>query len=283
MNYYSADAHTLLDFMVTMRESSNMEHFNELAPLLAEDCLLESEWLSVHEEGKTAVKAWLDNALEDRWNKNIVWHYGVAEILSAPDTAALQGPFGLHILRETDGGYNNIVITAAVDTQGKVDRIRIDDAGLYALQVFSRCFRMKRKSEDWNDPSNAFLMPDTYWDYLRVGMTCAECHISKISPVFPNSLLEGLSWWRRFCKAINFDAAFEELTGTDYPSGRCERPESARLLGWMGKRLWENREHALAMADHLTAWTESLPDRSEMLRLRDYPRNLDWIGGVIND
>lgn len=283
MNYSSAEAHTLFNFMVTLRESSRMEHFNELVPLLAEDCLLESEWLSVHETGKTAVKAWLDDALEDRCNKNIVWHYGVAEILSAPDASALQGPFGFHIQRETDCDCNSILITADVDTQGKVNRIRIVDAEPYTFQVFFRCIRLIDYSGDRENGPNTFMLPDTYWDYLRVGMACDGFRISKHSRIFPGVLLEGLGWWRRFCKAKYYDDAFEKLTGVSYFSDRCVRPESAIILGRSGKHMWENREHALAMANHLTAWAAGIPDRSRRLRLYEYPTFIDCIPGGFYD
>lgn len=275
MNYYSAEAHALCRFMVALRESAYMERFDALVPLLAEDCLLESEWLSVRESGKTAVKAWLDVALEDRWNKNIIWHYGVAEILSAPDAFALQGPFGLHILRETDDEHNSILITAAVDARGKVNRIRIEDAGPYTLQVFFHCIRLRGDTEEQKDSSFSFLLPDTYWDYLQVGMACAGLPVSTRSRLSPDKLLEGLDWWRRFCGAINYDAAFEDLAGADYSSGRCEHLENACILGKAGKQMWKNRGKALSMAEHLAGWTAGVSDRCQLLRLCEYPTNIE--------
>lgn len=279
MNYTSAETDALYRFMLTARESLWMEHFNCLTPMLAEDCLLESPWLSVREEGITAVKAWLDDALEDRWVKNIVWHYGVAEIRNALESSAHEGPFGLHILRETDGEYNSILVTAALDAERKVNLIRIDDAGPYTLQVFMRCILFQDFSEMREDPTNAFLLPDPYWQYLQIGMACVG------RPVYPrillrkDELLEGLDHWRRFCLAESFDAAFEEAAGADYAAGRCERPETAQLLGRMGKDLWESRGFALSMADRLKRWAEGFVNRCAMLKLREYPTRRDLSSG----
>ena len=279
MNYSSAETDALYRFMLMARESLWMEHFNCMMPMLAEDCLLESPWLSVHKEGKMAVKAWLDDALEDRWVKNIVWHYGVAEIRNAPESSVHEGPFCLHSLRETDGEYNSILITAALDTQRRVNRIWISDGRPWSLRRFTRCIRFQDFSEIREDPANAFLLPDPYWHYLRIGMACAD------RPVYPrillrkDELLEGLDYWQRFCLAESFDTAFEEAAGADYAAGRCERPETAQLLGRLGKDMWENRGFALSMADRLKRWTESFDDRFAMLKLREYPTRRDLSSG----
>ncbi len=281
MSYTSAETDALYRFMIMARESLWMEHFNCLTPMLAEDCMLESPWLSVREEGKTAVKAWLDEALEDRWVKNIIWNYGVAEIRNAPESSAHEEPFGLHILRETDGEYNNILVTAVLNAERKVNRIRIVDAGPYTLQVFMRCILFQDFSEMYENPANAFLLPDTYWHYFQIGMACTGRSVYPRVLLRKDELLKGLDHWRRFCLAESFDAAFEEAAGVDYAAGRCERPETAQLLGRMGKELWEGRGFALSMADRLKRWAECFDDRCAMVKLREYPMRRDLSSGRV--
>ncbi len=270
MKYCSDEARAQYRFMVMMRESYWMEHFNSLAPLLAEDCMLESQWLSVYENGKAAVKAFLDKSLEERWNKNIVWHYGVAEILKAPDASDRAGLFGLHIKRETDEAYNSILVTAEMDEQGHAKRLWIENAALYMFQVFLRCVSIELSSETGMDPPGAFLLPDTYLDYLGLGMAYAGRQLRlPRSHLWQEELLKAIDTWRSFCFSDRFDEAFETMAGVNYAAGTVERPQVAGLLGLRGKGMWENRHRSFSMIDLLAEWAENFGDGNVLLRLRE--------------
>lgn len=267
MKYDSAEAHAQYRFMVALREGSHMEHFNDLFPLLVPGCILDSPWLSVHEVGSTAVKAFLDDALEDRWQRNITWNYGVAEILTAPEGSEGKGLFGLYIRRETNGPYNNIMITAAMDDRGKAERIWIEDARSYRFRVFLCCICIADRTSDAEGSPLPFLMPDPYWEYLRLGLLRATGRrfISHRAPFSLQQLRDALFSWRAVFQAESYDIAFEELAGVDYRAGRCRYPEIAALLGEQGKDLWKKRREGRAVWYELSEWADS-DERSTALQ-----------------
>ena len=268
MKYDSAEAHAQYRFMVALREGFRKEHFHSVLPLLAPDCILDSPWLSVYEDGNVAVKAFLDKALEDRAERNIRWDYGVAEILSSPDASERSGLFGLHIRRDTDEAYNNILITAAMNDQGKAERIWIEDSRSYRFRVFQRCVCIVDRASGTAGFPTPFLMPEPFLEYLQLGLTrvLGEHFISRRAPFSLQQFQDALSFWYTVCLAESYDIAFEELAGVNYRTGHCQIPGVAALLGRQGKHLWENRQGSRTMCLELCEWADSA-DRSPSLWL----------------
>lgn len=267
MKYHATEAHAQYRFMVALREGSHMEHFNNLFPLLAPDCILDSSWLSVHEVGNIAIKAFLDDSLEDRWQRNITWNYGVAEILATPEGSEGKGLFGLHIRRETNEPYNNILITAAMDDQGKAKQIWIEDARSYRFRVFQRCVCIVDRASGTAGFPTPFLMPEPFLEYLQLGLTrvLGEHFISRRAPFSLQQFQDALSFWYTVCLAESYDIAFEELAGLNYRTGHCQFPGIAAVLGRQGKHLWENRHETRTMCIELSEWADS-DERSTALQ-----------------
>ena len=258
MKYDSAEAHAQYRFMVALREGFRMEHFHGVLPFLAPDCILDSPWLSVYEDGNVAVKAFLDKALEDRAKRNLRWYYGVAEILSSPNAPERSGLFGLHIRRDTDEAYNSILITATMDDQGKAKQIRIEDARAYRFRVFLRCICIVDRASDAAESPLPFLLPEPYLEYLQLGLTrvTGGHFISRRAPLSLQQFQDALSFWYTVYLAESYDIAFEELAGVNYRTGHCQFPGIAALLGRQGKHLWENRQENRTICLELCEWAD---------------------------
>ena len=275
----------LFDVLCALRKGYRTGDFGELFPLLAQDCVMESQWVLAPNTGYDAVVSYLTGKGETLAKKDCFPDCSIVELIgncNPVENAAvivngeearrssvglMYTPGKLCMLMEQtiNGETNGVIVDVRLNEAGKVKRIDLCMPELFRYREFYTYVCFFPTAADWEEgeeyhPNQEHLVrvSEDYYEELYLFLACAGDRFDEYDDLrIPmDHWRKALGYWKEFTAAASFDEAFEKITGVDYEKGTIQNPEAGRQLGRISKDTWDNRYINRTMLNDLTEWTD---------------------------
>ena len=280
----------LYDVLSVLEDGYTTGNFERLFPLLAQDCVMESQWVPTPNTGYKAVKAYFTgkgNSLAKSGNfpgcsivellgncnpiKNalVSLNGGKTEVASL-GRIYTPGKLCLEMRQTIDDKENVVIVDVTLNESGLVKRIDLCMPELFKYRDFYTFVDFYPVTNEWNEENDDYdnrehliRISEPYYEYLYLFMDCAGVEFDEYGDIHipMKTWLDTLAYWKSFVSADNFDEAFETIAGVDNDSNTIQNQGAAKHLGRSGKRMWEDRENSKSLLEGLIEWTELYKDK----------------------
>jgi len=252
--------------------------FERVFPYLAEDCILESQWVLTPNEGIDAVTHYLKGkgATLKRTKSfpKCSINELVGNITTVPNAAVTTdwknyekasvslihtpGKFCLLMTQELEKEKVNVLIDVKLNDEGYVKRIDLCDPNLFSYRYFETYVRLNPGDTVAEEDDNVALVNEEYYHELYAFLSIAGAEFDEYGEVeIPmDKWVEALRCWDIFNAADSFDDVFEEIAGVSYADGwNIKNQDAADELSHHGKWMWKNRDMGRILVKRLIEWT----------------------------
>lgn len=272
------------DVLCALRKGYRTGDFGKLFPYLAQDCVMESQWVLTPNTGYDAVASYFIekgktlaendcfpncSIVELTGNCSPVKNSAVSVNDEEPKTSSVgliykPGKLCMLIEQRINDETKDVLVDFSIDDAGMVKRIDLCMPELFKYRYFCEyvCFfpttaEWEEGEEYHSDQEHLVRVSEYYYGELYLFLACAGEQFDEYEDLrIPmNHWCHALGYWKDFMRAVDFDEAFEKIAGVDYDSGTVQNPDAAKRLGRIGKEMWENRHVNEIMLDDLIEWT----------------------------
>lgn len=256
--------------------------FEPLFPHLANDCVLESQWVLTPNEGYDAVKAYLSGKGDALKKSGSFPSCSIQELVGTINSinngdinvsgekqcgsVGLWYPSGeLCLLMEQtiDDKTNGVILRIKLNDEEKISRLDLCMPELFQYRGFYPFVSLYPCADEETVLDHAKIrVSEPYYSelYLFLGMAGEEFDEYNGLHVPMEKWVKCLECWKRFYSFNTFDEAFEDACGIDYKNFTVRDEEARRRLGCNGGNIWYNRNNNANMLDGLIEWTEKYKD-----------------------
>ena len=256
--------------------------FAPLFPYLAEDCVLESQWVLTPNEGYDAVVSYLTKKGETLKESGSFPTCYIQELVGNINTikdvdinvcgekkhgsAGLYYPSGeLCLLMEQtiDEKKNGVILRIKLNENEKISRIDLCMPELFQYRDFYTFVSLYpcADEETMLDAAKICISEPYYSElYLFFGMVGEDFDEYDDMHIPMEKWIEFLERWKRFYSFKTFDEAYEDACGIDYTNFTVKDTDAKRRLGYNGADIWSNRNNNATMLEGLIEWTNKYKD-----------------------
>ena len=251
--------------------------FSEVFPYLAEDCVMESQWVLTPNEGYQAVVDYLTGKGETLKRTGSFPSCSIVELVGGMNLIKdadfhvngekTHGSFGLLynsgelclLMEQTiDDKTNGVMLRIKLTEDNKIARVDLCAPELFQYRDFYTfvSFYPANKENEINE--GRIRVSEPYYPelYLFLGMVGEAFDEYDDMNIPMNKWIAFLEKWKSFYSFKTFDEAFENACGIDYNNFTAEDKEALKRLSNMGDDIWENRQKNPTMLHALIEWTE---------------------------
>ena len=279
----------LFDVLSALRKGYSTGDFEGLFPYLAQDCVLESQWVLTPLCGYEEVVTYFSGKGKSIARDKCFPSCYIVELIgdcnpSGPAAVSMKGvvPHNpsfdemnaagkLCLLMEQtiDGETNGLLVDIQLNEEENVKRIDLCVPELFRFQGFYTYVSFFPTGDDWVEGENyheeqehQVLVSEPYYGALYLFLACAGDRFDEYDDLrIPmDNWCKALNFWNQFVDALSFDDAFETIAGIDYNKGTVRNPDAAVRVGSVGENLWKRRQETKTMLDNLMEWTEQIKD-----------------------
>ena len=251
--------------------------FSEVFLYLAEDCVMESQWVLTPNVGYSAVVAYLSGKGETLKRTGsfpsctIVELVGNMNLIQAADFHVngekTHGSFGLLynpgelclLMEQTiDDQKIGVMLRIQLTDDDRIARVVLCDPELFQYRDFYSFVSFYPANGENELDEGRMRVSEPYYAelYLFLGMVGEEFDEYDDMIIPMDKWQAFLEKWRRFYSFQTFDEAFEDACGIDYNTFTVKDKEALCRLSNTGNEIWANRHNNSAMLHHLIEWTE---------------------------
>ncbi len=256
--------------------------FSSLFPCLAEDCVLESQWVMTPNVGYDAVTDYLSGKGETLKRNGTFPTCSIQELvgnINVIDNVDIHingektnGSVGLHyssgelclLMEQTiDDKTNSVILRIKINNEEKISRIDLCMPELFQYRDFYTFISLYPCDEEETVLKSAKIhVSEPYYSefYLFLGLIGEEFDEDDNLYIPMEKWLAFLERWKCFYSFETFDEAFEDACGIDYTNFTVKDDDARRRLGYNGDRIWDNRNNNAYMLKNLIEWTEKYKD-----------------------
>ena len=257
-------------------------NFAPLFPYLAEDCVLESQWVLTPNEGYDAVVSYLTKKGETLKESGSFPTCYIQELVGNINTikdvdinvcgekkhgsAGIYYPSGeLCLLMEQaiDEKTNGVIVRIQLNENEKISRIDLCMPELFQYRDFYTFVSLYpcEDEETMLDAAKIRISEPYYSElYLFFGMVGEDFDEYDDMHIPMEKWIEFLERWKRFYSFKTFDEAYEDACGIDYTNFTAKDADAKRRLGYNGADIWSNRNNNANMLEGLIEWTNKYKD-----------------------
>ena len=290
MNCKLEENSRLFDILKAIKKGYETGIFDALFPFLAQDCVMESQWVLTPNTGYDAVVDYLSGKGETLaknqsfpvcrivelieripTKKNVrINHNGDKQKTGSIRLNYTPGKLCLLMEQKLNEKINEVIVDITIENDGMVKRIDLCMPEFFSCREFNAYVSLLPTAEEWkkedfdlNKAEGLIKVGYQYYDEL-------ELFLNKVGAMFfeyDDYCLPMKQWcaaleeWRSFISTNNYDEAFEKAAGVNYISGTVRDPDTAKELGIKGKRIWDDRINSRRMVLDLIEWTDLYKDR----------------------
>ena len=253
--------------------------FSEVFPYLAEDCVMESQWVLTPNEGYQAVVDYLTGKGETLKRTGSFPSCSIVELVGGMNPIKdvdfhvngekKHGSFGLLynsgelcLLMEQniDDKTNGVMLCIKLTDDYKIARVDLCNPELFQYRDFYTfvTFVPSLGDESNNVSEGKMRVSEPYYSefYLFLGMVGEDFDEYDDLHIPMEKWIAFLEKWKRFYSFKTFDEAFEDACGIDYNNFTAENQAALRRLSNVGDDIWANRHKNPTMLYALIEWTE---------------------------
>ena len=251
--------------------------FSTVFPYLAENCVMESQWVLTPNEGYQAVVDYLTGKGETLKRTGSFPSCSIVELVGGMNLIKdadfhvngekTHGSFGLLynsgelclLMEQTiDDKTNGVMLRIKLTEDNKIARVDLCAPELFQYRDFYTfvSFYPANKENEINE--GRIRVSEPYYPelYLFLGMVGEAFDEYDDMNIPMNKWIAFLEKWKSFYSFKTFDEAFENACGIDYNNFTAEDKEALKRLSNMGDDIWENRQKNPTMLHALIEWTE---------------------------
>lgn len=298
MNSRMEENRCIYEWLVLTAKGYCTGDFSDLFPVLAQDCVLESQWVLTPHTGYDEVTSYLTGKgktlaktgsfprcamVELVGNMNPVRNTTIS-INGEPRRTATVGLMytpckpALYMEQTIKGETNSMLIDIRVNDRGMVRRIDLCMCELFRFRGFMR--HMTVYPTDMTGPKgdgkeHMVRVNQPYFDELYMfmpipGLGDEEYNYSGLPlsefSIHMDTWCETLEKWRAFLDTNSIEEAYAMIAGVDHVTGTIHNPEAAEYFETVGRRIWENRGNSMQMLKDLSEWTDLYRDSYRYVR-----------------
>ena len=274
------------DYLELISEGYRCGDFSSVFPYLAQDCVMESQWVLTPNEGYEAVAAYLNGKGESLKKSGFFPSCSIVELVGNINTmknvdmkvngeeqhgaVGLWYPAGelcLLMKQKMDAKENAVILRLKLSENEKIARIDLCMPELFRYRPYYTFvdFVPCKNNVDMND-AIIRVSEDYYCElYLFLGM--AEVDFDEYDDInIPiDNWIRCLNFWKRFFTFKTFSEAYEDACGIDYATFTVKNKEAMRRLSYNGDIIWNNRVNSEEMVINLIEWTEKYKDMCDSI------------------
>lgn len=257
-------------------------NFESLFPYLAEDCVMESQWVLTPNVGYDTIVSYLTGKGKTlkRTGSNpscsiqeLVVNINLIKNVSFDDgkemkhgSVGMQYPSGeLCLLMEQtiDDKTNGVILRIKLNEEEKISRIDLCMPELFQYRDFYTFVSLYPCADEETMLDSARIrVSEPYYSelYLFLGMVGEEFDEYDDLHIPMEKWVKFLECWKRFYSFQTFDEAFEDACGIDYTNFTVKDEDARRRLGYNGDNIWNNRKNNAYMLNGLIEWTNKYKD-----------------------
>ena len=251
--------------------------FSEVFPYLAEDCVMESQWVLAPNEGYQAVVDYLTGKGETLKRTGFFPSCSIVELVGGMNLIKdadfhvngekTHGSFGLLynsgelslLMEQTiDDKTNGVMLRIKLTDDYKIARVDLCDPGLFQYRDFYTFVSFYPANGENELKEGRMRVSEPYYPelYLFLGMVGEDFDEYDDMNIPMDKWIAFLEKWKSFYSFKTFDEAFENACGIDYDNFTAKDEAALRRLSSMGHDIWENRKKNPTMLHTLIEWTE---------------------------
>ena len=256
--------------------------FEPLFPYLADDCVLESQWVMTPNVGYDAVVSYLTGKGETLKRTGSYPSCSIQELVGNLNTIKdvdinvggekKHGSVGLYypsgelclLMEQTiDDKTNGVILRIKLNEDEKISRIDLCMPELFQYRDFYTFVSLYPCADEETMLDSARIrVSEPYYSelYLFLGMVGEEFDEYDDLYIPMEKWLKFLECWKRFYSFQTFDEAFEDACGIDYTNFTVKDEDARRRLGYNGDNIWNNRKNNAYMLNGLIEWTNKYKD-----------------------
>ena len=251
--------------------------FSSVFPYLAEDCVMESQWVLKPNEGYQSVVDYLTGKGETLTRTGSFPSCSIVELVGGMNLIKdadfhvngekTHGSFGLLynsgelcLLMEQiiDDKTNGVMLRIKLTDDYKIARVDLCDPGLFQYRDFYTFVSFYPANGENELEEGRMRVSEPYYPelYLFLGMVGEDFDEYDDMNIPMDKWIAFLEKWKSFYSFKTFDEAFENACGIDYDNFTAKDEAALRRLSSMGDDIWENRKKNPTMLHVLIEWTE---------------------------
>ena len=253
--------------------------FSNVFPCLAEDCIMESQWVLTPHKGYRDVVDYLTEKGEALKRSGAFPSCAIVELVGDMNPIKdadfhvngekTHGSFGLLynsgelcLLMEQaiDDKIEGVMLRIKLTDDHKIARVDLCDPELFQYRDFYTfvTFIPSLGDESNNVSEGKMRVSEPYYSefYLFLGMVGEDFDEYEDMNIPMEKWIAFLEKWKRFYSFKTFDEAFEDACGIDYSNFTAENRVALRRLSNAGDDIWANRHNNPTMLYALIEWTE---------------------------
>ena len=252
-------------------------NFSTVFPYLAENCVMESQWVLTPNEGYQAVVDYLTGKGETLKRTGSFPSCSIVELVGGMNLIKdadfhvngekTHGSFGLLynsgelclLMEQTiDDKTNCVMLRIKLTEDNKIARVDLCDPGLFQYRDFYTFVSFYPANGENELKEGRMRVSEPYYPelYLFLGMVGEAFDEYDDMNIPMDKWIAFLEKWKSFYSFKTFDEAFENACGIDYSNFTAKDEAALRRLSTMGDDIWENRQKNPTMLHALIEWTE---------------------------
>lgn len=251
--------------------------FSTVFPYLAENCVMESQWVLTPNEGYQAVVDYLAGKGETLKRTGSFPSCSIVELVGGMNLIKdadfhvngekTHGSFSLLynsgelclLMEQTiDDKTNGVMLRIKLTDDYKIARVDLCDPALFQYRDFYTFVSFYPANGENELKEGRMRVSEPYYPelYLFLGMVGEDFDEYDDMNIPMDKWIAFLEKWKSFYSFKTFDEAFENACGIDYDNFTAKDEAALRRLSSMGDDIWENRQKNPSMLHALIEWTE---------------------------
>ncbi len=270
------------DYLLMLKNGYTSGDFAPVFPCLAQDCVMESQWVMEPNVGYDAVTDYLIGKAKtlkrtEKFPCGSIWELvgntnPVRNAEIHTDGEKTEGMVSLYypsgewclLLEQTiEDKTNKVVLRIQLNEEDQIARIDLCMPELFQSRYLRDYLLLYPAMEDGRELEEGRVMVNDHY-YGEVDLFLGKVDIgfaTYINLTIPmEDWIAFLDHWKRFYDARSFDEAFETACGIDYTRFTVEDEDARQILVNVGDQIWANRNHNRNMLEGLIEWTEKYKD-----------------------
>ncbi len=251
--------------------------FSEVFPYLADDCVMESQWVLTPNEGYRAVVDYFVGKGETLKRTGSFPSCSIVELVGGMNLIKdadfyvngekTHGSFGLRynsgelclLMEQTiDDKTNGVMLRIKLTDDYKIARVDLCAPELFQYRDFYTFVSFYPSDGENELEEGRIRISEPYYHelYLFLGMVGEDFDEYDDMNIPMEKWQAFLEKWKRFYSFKTFDEAFEDACGIDYSNFTAKDKAALRRLSNMGDEIWANRQKNTTMLHALIEWAE---------------------------
>ena len=298
MNSKMEENRCLYEWLTLIAKGYCTGDFSDVFPVLAPDCVFESQWVLRPNVGYDEVTSYLTGKgktliktgsfpkcamVELVGNVNPIRNTSVIVNGGTPQSGSVGLMYtpckpALYLEQTINGKTNNMLIDVTIDKTGMVKRIDLCMCELFRFRGFikhMKLFPINTIGQKDDGQEHLVRVNQPYFDELYMfmpipglgeeeynyyGLSFGELNIDM------DIWCDALDKWRAFLDTNNIDEAYQMIADVDHDTRTIRNPEAAEYFERVGRKIWENRTNSKQMLKDLTEWTELYKNAYKYMR-----------------